>query len=105
MLGMTETGSVCLASEDESEQPEGRRGSFGRPVPGFEARVVDPDTGKECGPGEPGELHFRGRFMMEGYYADDVERQARPAGAEGPARRLTLSPACCPATSALAVRS
>ena len=45
MLGMTEAGSVCLASDDESEQPEHRRGSFGRPAPGFEARVVDEDTG------------------------------------------------------------
>ena len=35
---MTEAGSVCLASADESDQPEHRRGSFGRPVPGFEAR-------------------------------------------------------------------
>jgi acyl-CoA synthetase (AMP-forming)/AMP-acid ligase II len=68
MLGMTETGSVCLASEDESDQPEHRRGSFGRPVPGFDARVVDPDTGSTCGPGVPGELWFRGPFMMEGYY-------------------------------------
>ena len=33
MLGMTEAGSVCLASEDESEQPEHRRGSFGRAGP------------------------------------------------------------------------
>jgi hypothetical protein len=36
MLGMTETGSVCLTSDDESDQPEHRRGSFGRPAPGFE---------------------------------------------------------------------
>ena len=42
MLGMTEAGSVCLADEDESEQPEHRRGSFGRPVPGLEARVRRP---------------------------------------------------------------
>jgi acyl-CoA synthetase (AMP-forming)/AMP-acid ligase II len=56
MLGMTEAGSVCLASDDESEQPEHRRGSFGRPVPGFEAKLVD------------GELWFRGPFLMEGYY-------------------------------------
>jgi len=67
MLGMTETGSVCLVSEDESDQPEQRRGSFGRPAPGFEVIVVDPDTGSRCGPGEPGELRFRGPFMMEGY--------------------------------------
>ncbi len=39
MFGMTEAGSVCLASEDEGPQPEHRRGSFGRPVPGFEAEV------------------------------------------------------------------
>jgi acyl-CoA synthetase (AMP-forming)/AMP-acid ligase II len=68
MLGMTETGSVCLVSDDESDQPEHRRGSFGRPAPGFEATVVDPDTGSPCGPGEVGELYLRGPFMMEGYY-------------------------------------
>lgn len=68
MLGMTETGSVCLLCEDESDQPEHRRGSFGRPAPGFEARVVDPETGRDCGPGELGELWLRGPFLMEGYY-------------------------------------
>ena len=68
MLGMTEAGSVCLASDDESDQPEHRRGSFGRPAPGFEARVVDPERGATCAVGELGELRFRGPFMMEGYY-------------------------------------
>jgi acyl-CoA synthetase (AMP-forming)/AMP-acid ligase II len=68
MLGMTETGSVCLTSDDESEQPEARRGSFGRPVPGFEMAVVDPESGASCAPGEPGELRLRGPFLMEGYY-------------------------------------
>jgi acyl-CoA synthetase (AMP-forming)/AMP-acid ligase II len=67
MLGMTEAGSVCLASEDESEQPEHRRGSFGRPVPGFEAEVRSEDGGTVCRLGEPGELWFRGPFLMEGY--------------------------------------
>ena len=68
MLGMTETGSVCLASEDESDQPGDRRGSFGRPVPGFEARIVDPDADRECDVGQVGELWLRGPFLMEGYY-------------------------------------
>ena len=67
MLGMTEAGSVCLASEDEREQTEARRGSFGRVVPGFEARVAQPDDGVPCAPGEVGELWFRGPFLMEGY--------------------------------------
>lgn len=33
MLGMTETGSVITISADESDQPEHRRGSFGKPAP------------------------------------------------------------------------
>jgi acyl-CoA synthetase (AMP-forming)/AMP-acid ligase II len=67
MLGMTEAGSVCLASADESEQPEARRGSFGRPVPGFEAKVVESEDGTECPQGEVGGLCLRGTFLMDGY--------------------------------------
>ena len=67
MLGMTETGGVCLASEDESDQPEKRRGSFGRPVPGIEAMVIDPDTGAGSAVGEAGELCLRGSALLEGY--------------------------------------
>ena len=74
MLGMTEAGSVCLVSEDETDQPEHRRGSFGKPAPGFEARVVDPETGRDRAAGEVGELWFRGPFLMAGYYG--VERAA-----------------------------
>jgi acyl-CoA synthetase (AMP-forming)/AMP-acid ligase II len=74
LLGMTEAGSVCLISEDETDQPEHRRGSFGKPAPGFEARVVDPETGHDCAPGQPGELWFRGPFLMAGYHG--VERGA-----------------------------
>ena len=33
--GMTEAGSVCLLSDDESDLPEHQRGSFGRPAPGL----------------------------------------------------------------------
>jgi acyl-CoA synthetase (AMP-forming)/AMP-acid ligase II len=66
MLGMTEAGSVCLVSDDESEQPEHRRGSFGEPAPGFDVMVVS-DTGEPCGPNETGELLLRGPFLMEGY--------------------------------------
>jgi acyl-CoA synthetase (AMP-forming)/AMP-acid ligase II len=67
MLGMTELGSVALMSDDETDQPERYRGSFGRVVPELEARVVDAATGRDCDPGEEGELWFRGPFLMEGY--------------------------------------
>jgi acyl-CoA synthetase (AMP-forming)/AMP-acid ligase II len=80
MLGMTEAGSVCLASDDEGDQPEHRRGSFGRPVAGFEARVVDLDNGEECAAGATGELWLRGPFLMEGYYGRERHAAFTPDG-------------------------
>ncbi|SPM41577.1 Acyl-CoA synthetase (AMP-forming)/AMP-acid ligase II [Mycobacterium numidiamassiliense] len=68
MLGMTETGSVVLISGDESDQPEERRGSYGKPAPGFEAVVIDPETGETVSAGETGELWVRGPYLMQGYY-------------------------------------
>ena len=68
MLGMTEAGSVVLASADEGPIPESLRGSFGQFVPGFEGRVVDAESGLDCPPGTIGELWLRGPFLMEGYY-------------------------------------
>jgi acyl-CoA synthetase (AMP-forming)/AMP-acid ligase II len=80
MLGMTETGSVCLVSPDEGELPEHQRGSFGRPAPGFEARIVDPDSGRPCPTGEVGELWLRGPFLMEGYYGRERSAVFEPDG-------------------------
>jgi acyl-CoA synthetase (AMP-forming)/AMP-acid ligase II len=68
MLGMTESGSVITISEDETDQPEHRRGSFGKPAPGFDTKVMDPDTGATVGIGEIGELCIRGPFVMQRYY-------------------------------------
>lgn len=56
MLGMTETGGPVLLSADVTDQPEHRRGSFGRPAPGFEYRIRD------------GELLVRGRHLMQRYH-------------------------------------
>jgi acyl-CoA synthetase (AMP-forming)/AMP-acid ligase II len=73
MLGMTEAGSVVLLSEDDSDQPESRRGSYGRPAPGFETRVVDPDTGVDVAAGQSGELLLRGPYVMQGYHGRSRE--------------------------------
>lgn len=62
MLGLTEAGSVVLIGEDESDQPETRRGSFGKPAPGFETKIADPDASGV------GELCIRGPYVMQGYY-------------------------------------
>jgi acyl-CoA synthetase (AMP-forming)/AMP-acid ligase II len=66
--GMTESGSTMTFSPDESDLPERLRGSFGKLVPGFEAKIVDPETLRPCATGEVGEIWFRGPLMMEGYY-------------------------------------
>ncbi|OBB67873.1 class I adenylate-forming enzyme family protein [Mycobacterium sp. 852014-50255_SCH5639931] len=68
MLGMTEAGSVVLISDDETDQPENRRGSFGKPAPGFDTRIIDTETGLQVGVGEAGELCIRGPYVMQGYY-------------------------------------
>jgi acyl-CoA synthetase (AMP-forming)/AMP-acid ligase II len=73
MLGMTEAGSVVLLSEDHSDQPESRRGSYVRPAPGFEAKVIDPDTGLQVPVGETGEFCIRGPYVMQGYYGRSRE--------------------------------
>ncbi|MDR3657637.1 MAG: class I adenylate-forming enzyme family protein [Mycobacterium sp.] len=62
MLGMTEAGSVVLISDDESDQPESRRGSFGKPAPGFEAMILAPDASGV------GELCIRGPHLMQRYH-------------------------------------
>ena len=68
MLGMTESGSVVTLSADTTDQPEHRRGSFGKPAPGFEIRLADPDTGVAVAAGDLGELCIRGRYLMQHYY-------------------------------------
>jgi fatty-acyl-CoA synthase len=42
--------------------------TVGLPTPEIEDRVVDPGTGRDCAPGEEGELCVRGATLMMGYY-------------------------------------
>jgi acyl-CoA synthetase (AMP-forming)/AMP-acid ligase II len=62
--GLTELGGVThLAPGDGPDRPD----SIGPAIPGVECRVVDPDTGDDLGPGEPGELLVRSAGVMRGY--------------------------------------
>lgn len=61
--GMSETcGMVCVPGF-ATEKP----GSIGRPLPGNEMSVADPDTGRELPPGESGEILVRAVTQMRGY--------------------------------------
>jgi acyl-CoA synthetase (AMP-forming)/AMP-acid ligase II len=61
--GMTELSPVTHATPDG----QGRAGTIGILVPNTEARVVDPETGTDCGIGVDGELWIRGPQVMAGY--------------------------------------
>ena len=80
MLGMTEAGSVVLLSGDDTDQPEHRRGSFGKPAPGFATRIVDPDSGRPVADGDIGELCLRGPYLMQHYYKRSREDSFDPDG-------------------------
>lgn len=71
---VSNTGSTeaCgwLAIGEASESAEARTRSAGRPLEGMEVRIVDPESGAEQGPGEPGEMVFRGPCRLREYWAD-----------------------------------
>jgi acyl-CoA synthetase (AMP-forming)/AMP-acid ligase II len=66
--GLTETSSpaTCLPDADAL----GRVSSVGWPVPPAEVRTVEPDTGRECGPDDVGELLIKGPMVVPGYWAN-----------------------------------
>jgi fatty-acyl-CoA synthase len=67
MYGMSET-ATCVACARFDDPPAVRRETFGRPLAGMEIRIIDPATGREATPGEPGEIFVKGPTLMEGYY-------------------------------------
>ncbi|GFM30303.1 class I adenylate-forming enzyme family protein [Novosphingobium sp. PY1] len=64
--GLTETyGFVSMG--DRNDTVEQRSTTHGKPVPGMDVIIVDPDSGAEVPTGETGEVYVKGRTMV-GYY-------------------------------------
>lgn len=78
--GLTETYGPC-AITGPHDDPAKMLSTGGRPLPGNEIRVVDPDTGRDLGPGQTGEAWVRGNTMI-GYW-NRPEETARAIDAEG----------------------
>jgi acyl-[acyl-carrier-protein]-phospholipid O-acyltransferase / long-chain-fatty-acid--[acyl-carrier-protein] ligase len=70
--GCTELSPVVAVNIPPSRSPTGdttgmREGTVGRPLPGVEAKIVDPETYAPRATGEAGMLLIRGPNVMKGY--------------------------------------
>ncbi len=65
VYGQTEGGTLFVCPEHDDPL---RWDTAGRALPGYELRVVDPETLEPVAPGEIGEIQARGPMVMEGYY-------------------------------------
>jgi len=66
--GCTETSAIISTSPRD----QARVGSVGRPAPGVEVRIEQPD-GTAAAPGEEGEICVRGPVLMTGYWNAEQE--------------------------------
>ncbi len=79
--GMSEFGvGVAIGALDSTEEQSCE--ASGYPAPGYEIRVVDPESGRERPPGTPGEILVRGYSLMRGYY-DKPDATAAAIDADG----------------------
>lgn len=65
--GLTETSGAVTFTRME-DPPELRLTTAGRPVPGFEVKIVGINSGEDLPPGTQGEMVYRGWGLMKGYY-------------------------------------
>ncbi len=70
--GMSETGMNFSNPLKDKKKP----GSIGLPLPGVEVRIVDPESFKDLGPGEVGEIWLRGPNVTPGYWRKPRETEA-----------------------------
>jgi fatty-acyl-CoA synthase len=68
-FGMTETaGTVTTSRLDDPLEQRIKR--LGKPLPGVEVCIFEPQLRREAAPGERGEVLVRGYSILEGYYKD-----------------------------------
>jgi acetyl-CoA synthetase len=72
--GQTETGNMVINNYPTMTV---RPGSMGKPLPGVESAIVNPETGEELPPGETGEIAHRGDFPC--FFAEFWENPEKTA--------------------------
>jgi fatty-acyl-CoA synthase len=79
--GLTEASPVITQTRTDDSVAQ-RTGTVGASLPEIEVKIVDPDTGREVGVGQRGELCCRGYNIMKGYY-NMPEQTAEVIDADG----------------------
>lgn len=73
--GMTEAGGV-ICYGDVEDSLEKRLNTSGKPFPGIEVRIADPENPSNVlGTNQKGEIQIRGYCLFEGYYKDEKATQ------------------------------
>lgn len=67
VYGLTESAPCAIGLG--GEEARDHVGSIGRPLIHTAARIIDPD-GKDCAPGQPGEILLSGPNVTQGYWRD-----------------------------------
>jgi acyl-CoA synthetase (AMP-forming)/AMP-acid ligase II len=70
---MTETAGVHCMANMSIDLPERLAGVFGKPMPGVEHKVIDPETAERVPLGTVGEICVRGVSVLQGIYKAERE--------------------------------
>jgi acyl-CoA synthetase (AMP-forming)/AMP-acid ligase II len=79
-FGQTEMAAISSMKID-TDPSKVKQGSVGKLDPGIEAKIMG-DDGIECKDGEIGEIYYRGKTVMRGYYGDN-EKTSRTIDEDG----------------------
>jgi acyl-CoA synthetase (AMP-forming)/AMP-acid ligase II len=66
LFGMTEAFGPYCGYPADTDMPHAARGSCGKPFPGMQVRVVDPDSGEPVTAGSVGMIQIRGPHTLRG---------------------------------------
>ncbi|HYB20256.1 MAG TPA: AMP-binding protein, partial [Thermodesulfobacteriota bacterium] len=82
LYGISEASPCCSISDCLRDPLEDRINRMGKPLPGVEMKIVNPQTGEPLSSDEKGEICVRGWNLMQGYYRKP-EETAKAIDAEG----------------------
>lgn len=80
LFGMTESFGPYCGYRADTDMPRSAWGSCGKPFPGMEVRIVDPDSGAPVPAGTVGEIQLRGPHLMRGICRRNREEVFTPDG-------------------------